>query len=605
MSAQKDSPPTEQTSSLPKQAETPSAAVSSENEQKEAEKKDVKSTAPQECSTPNNTSASPLPLSPIPTYYYHNGTPSYIEATAAEAYQATMSAGYDPNDPNAFAAYGQYGMHPQYSQYYPAEYSAAYPGTPPMQAQASPSLPPQSLSPYFGATSPTIAYYPTSPQVGPTGIIHSPPMHPYVYTPQSPYTMHPIHTLSPTLSHTSSSAPNSPPPQYLPGPGVPSPKVGPLNNHRIHLARSPQHYSYGRRDSGSNQPSNMPNYHNPTKTTNIYIRGLPPTTTDDSLHSMCSIYGSITSSKAIIDQKQGDCKGYGFVMYETEDQAKHAIEQLTRVGLQVSFAKESFSTKLKNLQDLASTNIYLSNLPLDMNEQQLEELFKPYKVLSNRILRDTNGTSRGVGFARMEDRDSAQAIIQQFNGYQLPGANLPLQVRFADSLAQKKLKGTARKRMWRTREFASIGGVPVTPEHMLGMAASASPPGPTAYIPYYPEGVQPAAPYPQGSLSPTFGPQYRYYPMYPAPAAPIHHGPDGQPVVATAPIHQVSSQPGTQAEQANTVSSSEKTSKESTTGTSGTSKTESSEDLSDLVQKKLNVDGVNASNNSESSNDKN
>jgi len=59
----------------------------------------------------------------------------------------------------------------------------------------------------------------------------------------------------------------------------------------------------------------------------------------------------------------------------------------------------------------------------------------------------------------MEDRDSAQAIIQQFNGYQLPGANLPLQVRFADSLAQKKLKGTARKRMWRTREFASIGGV--------------------------------------------------------------------------------------------------------------------------------------------------
>lgn len=60
----------------------------------------------------------------------------------------------------------------------------------------------------------------------------------------------------------------------------------------------------------------------------------------------------------------------------------------------------------------------------------------------------------------MEDRDSALAIIQKFNGYQLPGASLPLQVRFADSLEQKKLKGqTARKRMWKAREFASLGGV--------------------------------------------------------------------------------------------------------------------------------------------------
>ncbi|KAG9301296.1 hypothetical protein G9A89_012680 [Geosiphon pyriformis] len=429
--------PVEIVDSQIKKNETSVMVVSSGNEQKDnhspdklKEKEHVKTAGPIDYTpNPNNTSASPLPLSPIPNFYYTNGggTPAYVEQTAVEAYQATMAVSYDPNDPN-YTAYGQYGMHPQYSQYYPGDYGAGYPGTPPLNAQASsPSLPPQPLSPYFTATSPTIAYYPTSPQVGPTGLIHSPQMLPYLYSPQSPYSIHALHTLSPTLSHTSSSAPNSPPPQYLPGPGVPSPKVGPLHSSRgISGSRSPQ-YTYGRRNSGSQQAGNPPNYHNPTKTTNIYIRGLPPTTTDETLHAMCSIYGAITSSKAIIDQKQGDCKGYGFVMYESEDQAKHAIEQLTHLGLQVSFAKESFSTRLKNLQDMASTNIYLSNLPLEMNEQQLEELFKPYKVVSNRILRDSNGTSRGVGFARMEDRDSALAIIQKFNGYQLPGASLPLQ----------------------------------------------------------------------------------------------------------------------------------------------------------------------------------
>ncbi|CAJ0834836.1 12661_t:CDS:2 [Entrophospora sp. SA101] len=527
-----------------------------------------------------------LPLSPIPNFYYTNGgAQTYIDqqtAIAAEAYQAAIAAGYDPSDPNAFAAYGQYGMHPQYSQYYPADYGVGYPGTPP-QGQTSPSLPPQPLSPYFTATSPPIAYYPTSPQVGPTGIIHSPPMHPYLYTPQSPYGVHALHTLSPTLSHTSSSAPNSPPPQYLPGPGVPSPKVGPLNSSRSSTNRSQPNYNYVRRNSASQQASNGPNFSNPTRTTNIYIRGLPPTTTDDSLHTTCSVYGNITSSKAIIDQKQGDCKGYGFVMYETEDQAKHAIEQLTRLGLQVSFAKESFSTRLKNLQDLASTNIYLSNLPLDMKEQQLEEIFSPYKVVSNRILRDQNGTSRGVGFARMEDRDSALEIIKKFNGYQLPGASLPLQVRFADSLAQKKLKGqTAKKRTWRTRDFTSLGGriisqVPVTPEHMLGMAAG-SPPGPGAYLQYFPEGVQPASGYPPGSISPTFGPQYaatRYYqPIYTGPV--IQHGVEGQNI-STNVAHMNSQQQDT----AN-----------SETSNNSNGNDDSTDELSELVQQQLAIDDV-------------
>ncbi|RKP25636.1 hypothetical protein SYNPS1DRAFT_15387 [Syncephalis pseudoplumigaleata] len=135
-------------------------------------------------------------------------------------------------------------------------------------------------------------------------------------------------------------------------------------------------------------------------TTNVYIRGLPATTTDEGLHAMCAAFGAIVSSKAIIDQKTGECKGYGFVMYVNDEQARASINALNAKGFQASFAKESFSTKLKNLQDPNSTNIYVSNLPLDFDEAKLEELFQPYKILSHRILRDSNNVSRGVGFAR-------------------------------------------------------------------------------------------------------------------------------------------------------------------------------------------------------------
>jgi len=85
-------------------------------------------------------------------------------------------------------------------------------------------------------------------------------------------------------------------------------------------------------------------------------------------------------------------------------------------------------------------NIYISNLPIDVDEKQLLNLFKPHKVLSHRILRNEDGVSRGVGFARFSTRAAAQSVIDTYNNTMLPNSDHPLQVRFADSVAQKRLK---------------------------------------------------------------------------------------------------------------------------------------------------------------------
>lgn len=89
---------------------------------------------------------------------------------------------------------------------------------------------------------------------------------------------------------------------------------------------------------------------------------------------------------------------------------------------------------------------------------------------------------------RMSDRASAIAIIEKFNGQTVEGSSAPLQVRFADSPAQKKLKNqTARKRMIRPRDFQAMAGfpmrtmMPITPETMLGIAPAGAP----AHLYYY------------------------------------------------------------------------------------------------------------------------
>ncbi|XP_030874365.1 RNA-binding motif, single-stranded-interacting protein 3-like [Leptonychotes weddellii] len=42
--------------------------------------------------------------------------------------------------------------------------------------------------------------------------------------------------------------------------------------------------------------------------TNLYIRGLPPGTTDQDLIKLCQPYGKIVSTKAILDKNTNQCK---------------------------------------------------------------------------------------------------------------------------------------------------------------------------------------------------------------------------------------------------------------------------------------------------------
>ena len=67
-------------------------------------------------------------------------------------------------------------------------------------------------------------------------------------------------------------------------------------------------------------------------------------------------------------------------------------------------------------QEQDETNLYFANLDPQMTEQDLRQELNEYgTVISVRILRDQHKQSRGVGFARMSDREQCQDIINQFH----------------------------------------------------------------------------------------------------------------------------------------------------------------------------------------------
>ncbi|XP_065200733.1 protein alan shepard isoform X2 [Planococcus citri] len=177
--------------------------------------------------------------------------------------------------------------------------------------------------------------------------------------------------------------------------------------------------------------------------TNLYIRGLGQNTTDKDLINMCSQYGNITSTKAIMDKTTNKCRGYGFVDFENDVCAENAVKGLQAKGIQAQMAKVGISSIIRrttNHQEQDPTNLYFANLPLNFKENDLENMLAKYgTVISTRVLRDEVNMSKGVGFARMETKDKCEKIIQSLNGTHLSGAKEPLLIKFADGGPKRRL----------------------------------------------------------------------------------------------------------------------------------------------------------------------
>uniref|UniRef100_A0A6G1SN55 Protein alan shepard n=1 Tax=Aceria tosichella TaxID=561515 RepID=A0A6G1SN55_9ACAR len=216
------------------------------------------------------------------------------------------------------------------------------------------------------------------------------------------------------------------------------------NNFHHHHHHNSQEHQQQHQQQSLHQQNNSSQYHSHFQSqhhqhqsndeqlskTNLYIRGLNPDTSDSDLYTLCNRFGSIVSTKAILDKSTNKCKGYGFVDFDNPASAEMAVTELQKQGILVHMAKQ---------QEADPTNLYIANLPLTMTESDLENLLQPYgQVVSTRILINQNRQPRGVGFARMETKEQCDSIIALLNGQVIKGSKEPLLVKFADGANKKR-----------------------------------------------------------------------------------------------------------------------------------------------------------------------
>jgi RNA recognition motif-containing protein len=71
-------------------------------------------------------------------------------------------------------------------------------------------------------------------------------------------------------------------------------------------------------------------------------------------------------------------------------------------------------------------NIYVGNLPYNVVEEDLREIFEEYgEVSAVKIISDKlTGRSKGFGFVEMDDDQEAKKAIEELNNAELSGRNI-------------------------------------------------------------------------------------------------------------------------------------------------------------------------------------
>ncbi|KAM0890772.1 hypothetical protein ACQ4PT_026855 [Festuca glaucescens] len=178
--------------------------------------------------------------------------------------------------------------------------------------------------------------------------------------------------------------------------------------------------------------------------TNLYVGNLPASVSSSRLLELFLPFGRIARYKVVDDCFTGVSQGYGFAKYADPNSAASAIKRMNgrlvdgktlkvrAAGVSVPNPSMHSVSEAGSLhsKEIDTSALYVSHLPLSMDEQKLLEHFLPFgEVTGIKIPRDhTTGLSKGYGFVKYSDSHHAAQAITHLNGVMVDGGKIEVQV---------------------------------------------------------------------------------------------------------------------------------------------------------------------------------
>lgn len=209
-------------------------------------------------------------------------------------------------------------------------------------------------------------------------------------------------------------------------------------------------------------PSTDPKY------TNLYVKNLDTDVTEEVLKDTFTEFGKVLSL-VISKDDNGNSRGFGFVNFESPDDAMQAREAMngSQLGSKVLYVaraqkkaereqilRRQFEEKRKEqILKYQGSNVYVKNIDDDVTDDELREHFSQCgTITSAKLMRDGKGISRGFGFVCFSTPEEAYKAVNTFHGYMF--RKKPLYV----AIAQRKDERQAQLQLQYAQHLAGLAG---------------------------------------------------------------------------------------------------------------------------------------------------
>ena len=126
------------------------------------------------------------------------------------------------------------------------------------------------------------------------------------------------------------------------------------------------------------------------------------------------------SIKMIKDHQFNSIKNYCFVNFDSITEANKAIISLN--GKNIPKTNINFKLNWANKHCEMNRNLYVGNLPNDIDDLQLFNIFKEkYQSIHHVSIMTDNGQSKGYGFIQFTDKYDYDKCLKEMNGYVIKG----------------------------------------------------------------------------------------------------------------------------------------------------------------------------------------
>ena len=169
----------------------------------------------------------------------------------------------------------------------------------------------------------------------------------------------------------------------------------------------------------------------------LWMGDIEPWMTQEIIMNSFFEYGIKPSSiKMIKDHKLNISKNFCFINFENMVEANNALINLN--GKKIPKTEINFRLNWANKHCERNRNLYVGNLPSDLDDIQLFNIFKEkYPSIHHVSIMTDNGESKGYGFIQFINKNDYEKCLKEMDGYFIKGKPIIVKERKKKNFEEK------------------------------------------------------------------------------------------------------------------------------------------------------------------------